>query len=123
MRKALLAASAAVAVIAVTALILDSGRGGGGGGSSAQPPLPPAKRITGPLHTDGKQAGGRERAGAHARARSSRASSADRATTSWPNPDSCGDGYLPVTGQEFDDFQAAWLQLACAWDLLGEHGA
>ena len=55
MRKALLAASAAVAVIAVIALILDSGGGGGGGGSSAQPPLPPAKRITGPLHTDGKQ--------------------------------------------------------------------
>ena len=104
MRKALLAASAAVAVIAVIALILESGGGGGGGGSSAQPPLPPAKRITGPLHTDGKQV-----VGADGPVRMLGLDEPGLVSGSGNNrltePDSCGDGYLPVPDTEFDDFR------------------
>jgi hypothetical protein len=104
MRKALLAASAVVAVIAVIALLHESGGAGGGGSTSPQQPLPPAKRITGPLHTDGTQMVGADgpvrllgldEPGLVSGAGNNRLT----------DPDACGDGYLPVTDKEFDDFQ------------------
>ena len=130
MRKGVLAASAAVAVIAVIAFILESG-GGGGGGSSAQP-LPPAKRIAGPLHTDGKQvvgADGPVRMLGLDEPGLVSGSGNNRLT----NPDSCRDGYLPVPDAEFDNFKRFGfnsVRLGISWANMeprapaapGEHG-
>jgi len=101
MRRAVIVASVAVAAVGVALLILHSG-GGGSRTSTATPP--PAKRILGPLHTDGKRL-----VGSNGTVRllglDEPGLVSGSGNNKLTNPDSCGDGYLPVPDKEFDDFR------------------
>ena len=101
MRRAVIVVSVAVAAVGVALLILHSG---GGGSRTSTARLPPAKRILGPLHTDGKRL-----VGSNGPVRLLGLDEPGLVSGSGNNrltdPDACGDGYLPVPDTEFDDFK------------------